>query len=38
LTNIRVNSTLRAITMYDAVRVGKVVAYDSTTNLVTLRK
>ena len=36
--NIRVNSILRVVTMFDVIRVGKVVAYDATSNLVTLRK
>ncbi len=36
--NICVNSILRVTTMYDAERIGKVVAYDSSSNLVTLRK
>jgi hypothetical protein len=38
LANIRVNSTLRVTTIFDVSRVGKVVAYDSSSNLVTLRK
>ncbi len=37
-TNIRVNSILRITTIFDVSRVGKVVAYDSSSNLVTLRK
>lgn len=37
-TNIRVNSILRITTMFDNIRIGKVVAYDAPTNLVTLRK
>ncbi len=37
-TNIRVNSILRATTIFDVTRTGKVVAYDPTSNLVTLRK
>jgi hypothetical protein len=36
--NIRVNSILRVTTMFDNSRVGKVVAYDPSSNLVTLRK
>lgn len=38
LANIRVNSILRITTMFDVNRVGKVVAYDPSSNLVTLRK
>jgi len=36
LANIRVNSILRVTTISDVSRVGKVVAYDSSSNLVTL--
>ncbi|CAF1134196.1 unnamed protein product [Adineta steineri] len=35
-TNIRINSTLRITTMFDNIRTGKVVAYDPSSNLVTL--
>ncbi|CAF1202536.1 unnamed protein product [Rotaria sp. Silwood1] len=35
-TNIRINSTLRVITVLDDIRIGKVVAYDPPSNLVTL--
>ena len=37
IANIRVNSTLRLTTIYDVIRTGKVVAYDPSSNLVTLR-
>ena len=36
--NIHVNSILRVTTMYDVERIGKVVAYDSSSNMVTLRE
>ena len=36
--NIRVNSILRVTTIFDDNRTGKVVAYDPSSNLVTLRK
>lgn len=35
--NIRVNSILRLTTIYDVTRTGKVVAYDPSSNMVTLR-
>ncbi|UJR13471.1 hypothetical protein I4U23_000485 [Adineta vaga] len=35
-TNIRVNSILRVTTMFENTRTGKVVAYDPSSNLVTL--
>lgn len=35
--NIRLNSTLRLTTIYDVTRTGKVVAYDPSSNMVTLR-
>jgi hypothetical protein len=38
LVNIRINSILRVTTIFDVSRVGKVMAYDSSSNLVTLRK
>lgn len=36
--HISVNSILRVTTIYGAERIGKVAAYDSSLNLVTLRK
>jgi len=38
LVNIRINSILRVTTIFDVSRVGKVMAYDSSSNMVTLRK
>lgn len=35
-TNLRVNSTVRLTTMFDDIRTGKVVAFDNTSNMVTL--
>ena len=38
IPNIHVNSILRLTMIYDLTRTGKVVAYDPSLNLVTLRK
>lgn len=37
-SQIRINSILRLTTMFNQQRIGKVVAFDPTSNLVTLRK